>query len=414
VPRTGAHRLIAVTFASVVGGSAVLLAEAGCNAIFGTEYPELMGDDGPGLDVSTTFDADAADAGDLATDPHNCGSLRHDCLGGSCIMGRCQPVPIAVNQGWANETTLAGGNVCWFADYPSGPLRCVSRTGTCDGGGCRALANSTDVPYGITLAPDGWLYWSDQAPCRIGDVMRALPEGGAPIAVYAAPDWPSGLFATNSHLYWCDRNGPEWMHRAPLVGVDAGPDAGVEVLASGGLKKDCTTVFVDGPYVYWNDFSGDTIYRSLLSQLPCIDESCTWLHPGRGPELFFSDTNYLYVNIIGTYGAARDGSIVRIPKSCNSLACIETLADQLADPVMTMDAMHPTAIYWTDYEDATMGTLRRLPVGQKCTGTACELLLSGAEVLGNPQVDGNVIYYWSRHDQPGGQKGQASIMRLAL
>jgi hypothetical protein len=167
--------------------------------------------------------------------------------------------------------------------------------------------------------------------------------------------------------------------------------------------------------VYWSDFNTDTLYRVLLTQLPCRDDSCTWLHTGIvGSVPVFTDANYVYVDEIGSYGPVRDGALARIPKTCTSSSCIETMADQLFDPGMALDGTH---VYWTDYETTGAsqgkGTIRRLTLGQKCSGDGCELVLSGDAILGALLTDSQALYFSSRLDPGGTQKGEASIMRLA-
>src|SRR5579859_7451290 len=84
---------------------------AGCRAVLGIEdgtpLPDAGGIDGGGTDAATDVtpaDAPPPDASgdanpcgaDLRNDPVNCGACGHDCLGGECSAGRCQPVTLSV------------------------------------------------------------------------------------------------------------------------------------------------------------------------------------------------------------------------------------------------------------------------------------------------------------------------------
>src|SRR5262245_1510651 len=54
---------------------------------------------------------------DVASSAAHCGRCGHDCLGGACVLGRCQPVAIAINR--VNPHGLAvdaNGVVYWTED----------------------------------------------------------------------------------------------------------------------------------------------------------------------------------------------------------------------------------------------------------------------------------------------------------
>src|SRR5262245_57850836 len=85
---------------------ALALALTACTGLGGlTEAPDAGAEDAarpPIVDASTlAADASIEDSGppcggaDLATDAKNCGRCKHDCLGGACKLGKCQPVQIA-------------------------------------------------------------------------------------------------------------------------------------------------------------------------------------------------------------------------------------------------------------------------------------------------------------------------------
>lgn len=97
---------------TMIVGVAVIL--VGCNAILGIEgaafdpsQPPLGSDGSPTQDgpitppadgpVGSDVQVDACTASTLSTDPKNCGACGHDCLGGTCTAGRCQPVKLATD-----------------------------------------------------------------------------------------------------------------------------------------------------------------------------------------------------------------------------------------------------------------------------------------------------------------------------
>ena len=89
---------------------------------------------------------------DLQTDAHNCGACGHDCVGGACFSGLCQPVMLG-----------------------------------------------HDGAYDLLTASDGYLYWAQVPnPAR---VVRMPTSGGAAEVVYEDADGASGLTIDGSVAY---------------------------------------------------------------------------------------------------------------------------------------------------------------------------------------------------------------------
>src|SRR5262249_12538358 len=75
--------------------------------------------------------------GATSSDPHNCGGCGHDCLGGACDQGVCQPVVLATTVGAPNSLVVDGEDVFWIEASsfsgtqlnPDGSVRSVPRHG---------------------------------------------------------------------------------------------------------------------------------------------------------------------------------------------------------------------------------------------------------------------------------------------
>ncbi|WP_394831886.1 DUF5050 domain-containing protein [Pendulispora rubella] len=239
--------------------------------------------DGPCPVVCPGFFADCDDAGangcevDTRVVSEHCGACGHDCLGGACQGGFCQPillaeggvapmhivlddasvygvnasgavtrisknggplVVLAPSDGHAQSppprVTLAG-NTLYYTDF--GPPADGGTAGnvwatTIDGGKERiARANA---PYAISVA-GGYVYWSEGNPdasAPVGAIRRmniASKDAGGPALVVAPePGAISSILATDKTLYWSNRGTPPMYSDGALKGCESmGADAGL-------------------------------------------------------------------------------------------------------------------------------------------------------------------------------------------
>lgn len=95
-----------------------LVAATGCTLI--TSLDGLGSPNAPGADAGadaadTDAPSDSGGCGDTMVTAANCGSCGHDCLGGQCNAGRCQPVAIASAQSSPGYIAVDGAFVYWLA-----------------------------------------------------------------------------------------------------------------------------------------------------------------------------------------------------------------------------------------------------------------------------------------------------------
>jgi hypothetical protein len=146
------------------------------------------------------------------TDAKNCGACDHDCLGGDCKFGECQPVPLSIHQVPPLELTQDGVN----------------------------------------------LYWAS------GDhVVHAMPLGGGDVRTVAvSPDLVTDIATDGEYVYWITGNifeGLPTVRRAKVDGADAGtPEILYQGVISGPIVELMTAVAADGQNVYWSLFDRDT------------------------------------------------------------------------------------------------------------------------------------------------------------
>lgn len=168
----------------------------GCNAILGNESAEYAPESSatppptvvpPGGGEGGIDDRDAApvDAGacaqvNLAGDPRHCGRCFHDCLGGTCNDGQCQPFVVANDVGTLEAITVDATHVYWIKVGPGG-LSGELRRAPLDGGAPEPLFSQSSIPSQEIAVHGGRVYFGHNTP---GTSIVSCPvtgcDGGAP------------------------------------------------------------------------------------------------------------------------------------------------------------------------------------------------------------------------------------------
>ncbi len=165
------------------------LVACGLNAI-GTG--ESVG--GPGPEASTDAGADVTTSGgddgtipisdggldgcpgvNVTADPKNCGACGHDCLGGGCEAGACQPFRIGMLDASATSLAVNDSGVYWVVQFGSAVLGCPPE-------GCAAMPGVLAASLTSTVAVvdvGGTLAVLDDQ-----DLHAVTTPGGASVAIY--------------------------------------------------------------------------------------------------------------------------------------------------------------------------------------------------------------------------------------
>jgi hypothetical protein len=134
-------------------------------------------------------------------DSHNCGACFHDCLGGACSAGKCQPFPLLAADAGIN-------------------------------------------PYSLTQ-DDASLYWVDNLNFAVGRTDKL--KGGVTVT-YAQTASAANVDVDTSAVYWGDLLG---IWRCPKAGCTSTPT----MVATVGQGVSVLTVEQSGSYVYFRDGS---------------------------------------------------------------------------------------------------------------------------------------------------------------
>lgn len=237
---------------------------AGCSAATTTPggSPDAGSDAGttvtPSADASVSNDATTpgADAGadacataDLMTDPRSCGSCNHDCRGGTCVSGVCQPFRVSHADASASSIAANGNGVYWVTKSGSQVLSCPA-------GGCpsspQVLAGS--LTNTVALVAVG----SDLAVLDDNDLQNVTTPAGASVVIYPRIGTVFGGQAIcgddSPYVYYEMSNGTPFITRIRADGGDPFPGSYVQT-------SNIDAIGCGAGHLLWEVQSGsDTIY----------------------------------------------------------------------------------------------------------------------------------------------------------
>jgi hypothetical protein len=299
----------------------------------------------PGQDLATSDQAPPADlavsgpdlaCSDLQNDPLNCGACGHDCLGGGCVAGKCQPMVLAAAQSGAFGIAVYNNTVYWSnattAALSALPLSGGAPTQVATGVFTSYLAVSGDVLYGTHVGPSStiWqmpfatfraitvatatagaggiaadanspptLYWADSILGRINKIV-----GAGSTAIITSQTGVRGLAVTpaSTGLVWTLDSG----------NLEAGSTTGGSGLPFASGQSSPSGIVLDGNNVYWCNRGDGTVrgFQSTPGDLgtPLGGTQITLATGQNAPVGMAVDaTAYYWVN-------GGDGTIMRLAK----------------------------------------------------------------------------------------------------
>jgi hypothetical protein len=372
--------LVAAAACGSTGGNVLQAVDAGGDSPL-TE-PDATGTDAPS-DAQAAEASDAGCDGSFDSDPANCGACGHDCLGGACVTGQCQPVLLATG-GMPFSVTVDDTRVYWVNDMNAGDVRSVAK----DGSAPLTIASNVAAPYSVFVDASR-VYWTEMITGRVWSADKM--GSNAVLLSDTQLEGPWAVVADAISAYWLDIYNFRGVAKAPFTGL---PDGGMPaVLASGwayvfGITQDSTNIYftsegdefrgdagqgipgkvlsvpkdgssaakiladnlawprfvaVDAAAVYWTDSTSNAVFR-----LPFGDSQPTQIAQGQQPYGVAVDDTNVYFTTLGTDQA--DGTLVRVPKSGSSPSVV--LATGLSYPSQV--AVDAAAIYWGNTHGGTV------------------------------------------------------------
>jgi hypothetical protein len=302
----------------------------------------------------------------------NCGACGHDCLGGGCIGGVCQPVTLASGLGDALGVAVDATNV-YFTEGNAGTVAKAPLTAT---GVVTPLATGLPTTVGVAVDTSGNVYFATNAPS--GGITK-IPAGTTtltPIASQANAFW---LVTDGAHVYWTSNTGNASVWQ---VGVTGGTPTAI---ATG--QAWTTGIAMTATNVYWGtESNNDGIWSYAIG-------------PGTVTQIVTGQNNAraVAVDSSNVYWAddSTSGVVYQQPLGGGTQT---QLSSGDGNPYwMVADAVN-SHVYWTD---SSSGHIMRATIGMAGSGA---LLWSDSAPRQITQ-DAKAIY-WASH-------GNGKVMMLA-
>lgn len=322
--------------------------------------------------------------GDIQSDPRNCGACGHDCIGGACIAGACQPVVLAAGLEEPGSMAIDDTNVYW-TEYAAGQIVRIAKAG----GAPIIVASGLPSPGAIAVS-SGNIYWTDAAA---GTVSQLAVDGGSPVVLATGLLQPNALAVDASDVYFWTIGDHTIRHLAPSPVVVAS-DLTVAAMVLDAASLYCATF--DGSILKIPRQGGNA---QTLASSPVT-------YPGSGLTDYGAwgvaiDTANAYWTYRAYWSSLDPAMVLSVPLDGGTptILCAQC-AGALA---ITAD---PSGIYWTEIGPGNIETLR---------GGGPAVLASAQRAPEAIATDGTNVY-WLDFGPNGSAKSPSrggAIMRLA-
>lgn len=288
---------------------------------------------------------------DIMADPANCGACAHDCVGGACSAGRCQPVLLTNSESDLDVLRIQGGE----AVYRTG--RNVRKIPV-DGG--LQIALSGDAYHGILeVEPTSYFVW------HYGDIVRKDLSSGSELARVEQAGAVGGLSVVDGGLFFVHARKLDWL---PLS-LDAGALESLAELptTSQRIAVNDTAIFyvlTNGVIGYVTRSSGVNTTLEVdqvnVSSIAVTQDAIFWLANvestsgvlrvrrfGAGgttelasfsyPSKLAIDSDYVYVTVRGTPPDFDDGSLVRVSRENGEVESLVTQQKNIDELALSVD-----------------------------------------------------------------------------
>ncbi len=315
-----------------------------CSAILGLQEPTVdntieAGGDGGG---------EGSACGDTSTSPQNCGACGHDCGGGTCAAGVCQPVLIVQN-------------------------------------------SSLIAPYDMVVGDDGYLYftnYSDMTGAKsAARVDKTTTNGTTPqiLIDWTAKDGnPAQIAVSGGNFYFAVNSNfgdPYWhggVVKCPVDGCPSGQGLSTGNISSYAVGTDGKNVFFGADYA---DNNLNDTYQLHVTDM-ALANNATVIDNPNGSDILYIDVDHDG----GVYFGSGDGVF-----RCGATGCGDAAAPLLGSLQLSIGAVHYAGdrIYFTGIPFNAGQSVQWVPVA----GGAATFVTTN---VSNPWVvttDATYVYY---------------------
>jgi hypothetical protein len=397
--RPGLRRLVVVALATCTGSCLVSIpgleplpgdggsesdaSDAGSEVVVDATAEESSDSEVDGLPVDANAEdtalcaSDTADCDgdmsngceDLATTPAHCGRCDHDCLGGDCLSGKCQPVVLASGVG-AIQAIVKDAAFVYGTAAKGGSVWRAPVNGCPDPSGCAEVLSTPGTEY-RDIATDGeGLFFTDEAE---GRVARIGKDGQNECTLAGGVSSPIGIAVDDTYVYWCALGANVIRRRAKTCGGTSTSQTIVSGTAAPHFIR------LDASGLYWTKRTGGLLSWAQVSGTPTEP---VWAGSSPGGFMFSPalDDEWVYWREGREEPIGGSARIVRAPKNRSGL--LEVLAEDQPSPRhVAVDESH---VYWTSTE-----SVRRIA---KAGGTV-ETLATGFSSPHAIALDDEAVYF---------------------
>jgi hypothetical protein len=338
---------------------------------------------------------------DTAKSQKNCGVCGHDCGGGQCVDGVCQPFVIRDDLDGPVHMAVNDTGV-FFVQQPD-PLFQILE---CPTTGCTqapaVVGAAINYIYDLAAGPGTILFLSSNQTTKDRPTLFYCPDTGCPASILTNSVDTDGLGTLylltyeGTHAYWMNQNAHALRHAECTAGSCSTMES-TYVFPSGGARlvtTDSTSVFfVDG--------------ANALSRCPGTGTGCTPTSMATGiGSIAMSQTNALLYFLNAGASGYQNGNI----ESCNTLDCDSgtplTVISNLAYPQLF--AQDGTSAFWYA---ADTGVLQSAALQN--TGTPAALVKNvGSVSFEQLRTHGNFVY-WVQSSPTIDAANKKAIMAIA-
>ena len=292
---------------------------------------------------------------DVGTSAANCGGCGHDCQGGTCSEGVCQPVSLGTTAALDHPGDIQIDSTNIYFTFGWGTNQ--------SGLGKLPLAGGTPTPI---VTGKSWinrlvsnstsLFWSEYGsqPGANGSVSTIAKTGGASTSLAGNLAYPTSLAVDATHVYYAAQG---WLiARAPISGGTP------ETLFTTSGAYDAFDITIDAANIYFS-LTGKA---GSIQKVPLTGGTASVLATNANyPYSIAANSTHVYWADIGTAPTYADGTINRVPIVGGK---VEVLAVAQCQPeAVRVDASY---VYWVT---ACGGTVARAPLA----GGPTRILASG-------------------------------------